>query len=61
MPTSKNYVTLVPFTDENGLHAAGDVVTLPFDTIYEKMDAYRLVDYGIVAENDRPRKKNHKD
>jgi hypothetical protein len=60
MPT-KDFIALCPYTDEQGKHAKGDVVSLPFGTIYEKMDANRLVDYGVLAEHDRPKRKTRKD
>lgn len=51
MAAHMEFISLMRWKDERGYHEKGEVVTLPYESFTDKMDANRLVDYGVVAKN----------
>lgn len=58
MAATAEFISLMDWIDENGKHRQGEKVSLPYESSTDKMDADRLVDYGVLRKvaNRRRRK-----
>lgn len=55
MAAFKQFRLLQPMKDAQGAHKVGDVISLPYESATDRMDADRLVDYGVATEVKPPR------